>query len=187
MNKLLIVSIVIFTLAAEGTDGTRVVTGFVRDVNGNPLIGATVMVPGLRLGDMTDSSGEYLIADIPIENLRLQAQMVGLGEVTRELALVSGDTVFVDFTLSRYGAPRIVTFKERMNREEYPDTLEIFVENWLDVDMEHSAVWYRNMLLPSWKATDSTITALLPRRADSLYFTVFPAGECLILKNETPT
>ena len=47
----------------------RKVSGVVRDANGDPIIGATVMVKGTTNGAITDLDGNYVLADYQAERL----------------------------------------------------------------------------------------------------------------------
>jgi outer membrane receptor protein involved in Fe transport len=77
--------------ATAGTTGK--IAGRVTDTDGNPLVGATVLVVGTPYGAMTDPNGEYFIINLQPGNYDLRAQMVGMGSQTQE-----GATVLVDMT-----------------------------------------------------------------------------------------
>jgi len=85
--------------ATAGTTGK--VAGRVTDTDGNPLVGATVMVVGTSYGAMTDPNGEYFIINLQPGTYNLQARMVGMGEQTKEGASVIVDmTTRMDFVLN---------------------------------------------------------------------------------------
>ena len=69
------------------------VTGVVRDANGEPLIGATVMVKGTNRGTATDIDGKFSIAAAPGSTLTVSY----IGATAREV-VVTGNTL--DVTLS---------------------------------------------------------------------------------------
>lgn len=52
------------------------VSGKVTDVNGNPIWPVSVVVPGTKLGDMTDEQGNYSISNVP-ENATLLFSYIG--------------------------------------------------------------------------------------------------------------
>ncbi|PIE53205.1 hypothetical protein CSA37_02355 [Candidatus Fermentibacteria bacterium] len=84
--------------ATAGTTGK--IAGRVTDTDGNPLIGATVMVVGTSYGAMTDPNGEYFIINLQPGTYSLQARMVGMGDQTKEGASVIADmTTRMDFVL----------------------------------------------------------------------------------------
>jgi len=85
--------------ATAGTTGK--VSGRVTDTDGNPLVGATVMVVGTSYGAMTDPNGEYFIINLQPGTYNLQARMVGMGEQTKQGASVIADmTTRMDFVLN---------------------------------------------------------------------------------------
>ena len=85
--------------ATAGTTGK--IAGRVTDTDGNPLVGATVMVVGTSYGAMTDPNGEYFIINLQPGTYSLQARMVGMGEQTKEGASVLADmTTRMDFLLN---------------------------------------------------------------------------------------
>ena len=83
MNRLsfLVPVLILFTLAAfsqneAGTEG-RMVTGTVTDVDGEPIIGATVVVMGTEIGTITDADGKFQL-DIPESAQTLQFSFIGM-------------------------------------------------------------------------------------------------------------
>lgn len=85
--------------ATAGTTGK--IAGRVTDSDGNPLIGATVMIVGTTFGAMTDPNGEYFIINLQPGTYDLKSRMVGMGEQTMEGASVIADmTTRMDFVLS---------------------------------------------------------------------------------------
>ncbi len=85
--------------ATAGTTGK--IAGRVTDTDGNPLIGATVMISGTSYGAMTDPNGEYFIINLQPGTYNLRSSMVGMGEQTQEGASVIADmTTRMDFVLN---------------------------------------------------------------------------------------
>ncbi len=85
--------------ATAGTTGK--IAGRVTDVDGNPLVGATVMIVGTSYGAMTDPNGEYFIINLQPGTYNLRSSMVGMGEQTKEGASVIVDmTTRMDFVLN---------------------------------------------------------------------------------------
>ena len=54
--------------------GTGTIRGHVHSRTGEPILGATVVVVGTRLGAMADSTGLYVIASVPEGSVRLRAR-----------------------------------------------------------------------------------------------------------------
>lgn len=57
----------------------KTVTGTVRDANGEPMIGVTVIVDGTNLGGISDIDGNFSIANVP-DNATLKVSYVGYKE-----------------------------------------------------------------------------------------------------------
>jgi outer membrane receptor protein involved in Fe transport len=85
--------------ASAGTTGK--IAGRVIDSEGNPLIGAAVMIVGTSYGAMTDANGEYFIINLTPGTYDLRAQMVGMGtQEAQGVQVVADLTTRMDFTLS---------------------------------------------------------------------------------------
>jgi len=96
--SLALVLCVAFT-ASAGTTGK--IAGRVIDLDGNPLIGAAVMIVGTSYGAMTDANGEYFIINLIPGTYNLRAQMVGMGvQEVQGVQVVADLTTRMDFNLS---------------------------------------------------------------------------------------
>ncbi len=94
-------ALLLFVSLAATAATTGKIAGRVTDTDGNPLVGATVMVVGTSYGAMTDPNGEYFIINLQPGNYDLQARMVGMGEQTQQGASVIADmTTRMDFVLN---------------------------------------------------------------------------------------
>ncbi len=69
----------LFGLTAAMAQDTKV-TGHVVDENGDPVIGATVLVKGTTLGTVTDFDGNFTL-DVPSEHKQLEISYVGMETV----------------------------------------------------------------------------------------------------------
>lgn len=130
--------VVIFAFASSLMGGA--ISGHVCDTNGNPLIGATVMIPGTALGAMTNANGEYLIENIEPGYYSVQARMVGMGEKTMD-----GIEVFENHvTVFDFGGPEIfgVSLQTVLINEE-PKSGRILVHRddltVTDLPLEHTS------------------------------------------------
>jgi outer membrane receptor protein involved in Fe transport len=84
--------------ATAGTTGK--IAGRVTDQDGNPLVGATVMVVGTSYGAMTDANGEYFIINLPPDSYTLRCSMVGMGaKEAPGVQVITDQTTRMDFTL----------------------------------------------------------------------------------------
>jgi outer membrane receptor for ferrienterochelin and colicin len=86
-------------LVIAGTTGK--ISGKVIDaVNGEPLIGANVLIVGTTLGAATDFDGNYFIINIPPGKYEVKASLVGYNSVITQNVKVSVDqTTKIDFNL----------------------------------------------------------------------------------------
>lgn len=83
------------TLAAQGT-----VTGLVTDKgNGQPLVGARVVVVGTSLIASTNAEGRYRLANVPGGTQQVRASQIGYAAATVSAAVTAGASVSVDFAL----------------------------------------------------------------------------------------
>ena len=88
----------LMTLAPVGASAQnqgRVVTGTVTDDAGQPVPGATIIVPGTTVGTITDTDGKYRIS-LPDGSKQLQFSFIGYD--TQTVALTNGNTVNVTLT-----------------------------------------------------------------------------------------
>jgi hypothetical protein len=100
---ILIFCIHIFFLSLQvvAQSGGKIV-GVVTDAdNGQPLIGCSIFIENLMLGDATDSDGNYLILNIPSGTHTIRAQMVGYNtQVIEGVKVSSGLTINLDFKMT---------------------------------------------------------------------------------------
>ena len=93
---LLLIGMSTFLFAQEGS-----VSGRVTDVdNGDPLVGANVLVVGTNLGAATDVNGEYTISRVPAGAQRLNANYIGYASSSANVDVPADGASTADFTLS---------------------------------------------------------------------------------------
>ena len=93
-------ALVLFVALSVTAGTTGKIAGRVTDTEGNPLVGATVMVEGTSYGAMTDANGEYFIINLQPGDYAVTARMVGMGEKTAEgVAVVVDQTSTMNFSL----------------------------------------------------------------------------------------
>lgn len=79
---------------------TGIAAGIVEDEDGNPLVGATVVIEGTPYGAMTSSQGEYVIPALAPGTYTIIARMVGRETARAEGVLIQSDnTSRIDFRL----------------------------------------------------------------------------------------
>ncbi len=84
----------------SSASSTGIIAGRVTDGDGNPLIGATVLIEGTPYGAMTSSQGEYVISALSTGSYTVRAQMVGRATSTISGVMVEADNLSrIDFQL----------------------------------------------------------------------------------------
>ena len=100
--KLLYISILLWVNAANAAvtpAGSNKITGKITDkTTGQPIVGATVTIPDLKIGTSTDANGTYLIQQLPKGEYLIQVTAIGYASITKVVDL--GNTASVDFKLS---------------------------------------------------------------------------------------
>ncbi|NER84138.1 MAG: TonB-dependent receptor [Leptolyngbya sp. SIO1D8] len=77
------------------------ITGKVLDSsNGEPLPGATIKVKGTNIGGVTDLTGSYFIAKVPVGKHTLLANYIGFDEMQSEVEVTESDMPIVNFEMT---------------------------------------------------------------------------------------
>jgi iron complex outermembrane receptor protein len=90
----------VLLLAASPAAAQGVVRGSVRDQQGGPIPGASVVVPGTTLSTRTDPAGRFRIVNVPAGTVRLLVGAIGHAPVDTSVALTGGDSTTVDVRLA---------------------------------------------------------------------------------------
>lgn len=90
-----ICGILLLSATTAHSQGTKKISGTVRDEKGNPLAGASISVKGARKGAITDSAGNYSII-LSEKNTLLEIAFIGYA--TRELNVANGSSFNVQLT-----------------------------------------------------------------------------------------
>lgn len=120
----------LFSICAASPAGTTgSISGAVTGSSGEPMIGASVMIEGTRLGAVTDAGGRFFILAIPPGTYTVLARMVGMTELGKEGVKVLADqTTTVDFQLGIQPAGRTVvqvTDQRSLILETVPSTIHV--------------------------------------------------------------
>ncbi|HOI78776.1 MAG TPA: carboxypeptidase-like regulatory domain-containing protein, partial [Petrimonas sp.] len=95
MNKKIIYSIIagmlISTMVVFSQRGHHVLTGKITDENNNELVGATVYIEELGVGDDTNASGDYRIEHISGGRHRIMVSYMGYKPLTKEIDFKRGE------------------------------------------------------------------------------------------------
>ncbi|NJL76199.1 MAG: TonB-dependent receptor [Saprospiraceae bacterium] len=110
MKKFLILFALVWC-SVSVTWAQRNVQGQVTDENGEPLIGATILVEGTSTGTATDASGEFTLSNLPAEASRFLVSFTGYNSqsiaLTNEsyyrVSLEPGATALQDVVVIGYG------------------------------------------------------------------------------------
>ncbi len=101
MKKLLRLSVALLAVLLLGSQSFAqgIVQGKATDENGEPLIGATVLIVGTSRGSATDFNGNYMIENVPVGEQRIRASYTGYADMTKTVNVADGQTVTLDFQL----------------------------------------------------------------------------------------
>ena len=78
--------------------GTVVVT-VVDDDSGQALETALVYIPALDLGGMSDAQGQFTIADVPVGEHQLRAELIGYSSATATVVVEAGQTTTIELRI----------------------------------------------------------------------------------------
>ncbi len=97
MGKHIIIIFLIFASGsglcqAQGEEYT--IKGKVTDANGNPLVGASVIIDGTYNGVQTDEDGNYLLTGLKGGDYLVRYSFIGYETTTRSLIL-NGDAILM--------------------------------------------------------------------------------------------
>lgn len=85
--------------AVNGQTGS--VRGVVKDRStGETMPGANVLVRGTLIGASTDFDGKFLLTNVPVGQITLEASFIGFLPSTRQVQIVAGQTITVNFDLA---------------------------------------------------------------------------------------
>lgn len=101
------------SMVSTAQDNTRIVTGTVTDMNGVPVPGATIIIPGTTMGTVTDMDGKYRIT-LPTTSKELTVSFIGydtervtLGaESNYDIVLIDDVAMLGDVVVIGYGTQR---------------------------------------------------------------------------------
>ncbi len=133
MKKYLTTILVMHLIVSSVLAGS--IQGYVCDSHGNPLVGATVMVVGTSFGDMTDSSGEYIIENLEPGEYSIQAAMVGMSAKTAEgVRVFENQITSLNFGDPGFGANHTINGAQNGRILAHRDDLTV-----TDLPLEHTS------------------------------------------------
>ncbi|MBO2008586.1 TonB-dependent receptor [Hymenobacter negativus] len=112
------VSLFAFASSSANAQNLGSVQGRATQANGQPLIGAAVLVTGTTVGATTDASGNYRLADLSAGAHTLTVRLVGYASQSRRVQVVAGETVTQDFAVEESNAElnEVTVMGDRANR-----------------------------------------------------------------------
>ena len=94
MKSLMSFAFAVLLLVAPLAAEAQTVSGVVRDqATGNPIVGAQVSLEGLNLGAITQSSGQFLILNVPAGTHTLTVQILGYRTESVSITVAAGQSV----------------------------------------------------------------------------------------------
>ena len=86
-------------LSAQATGTVR---GQVTDASTQrPLAGAQISLVGTQRGGLANSSGQYLILNVPVGTYTVQAEIIGFGHQMMDVTVTAGQVAVANFTLTQ--------------------------------------------------------------------------------------
>lgn len=82
MSKRMTLLVSSIVLAAGTAMAQKVVTGTVVDADGEPIIGANVMIAGTKIGTATDNNGKFSIKNVPASAKKVTVSYIGMESKT---------------------------------------------------------------------------------------------------------
>lgn len=133
MNQLLLrsfLSICGLILSLSLGFGQGKVSGTVKDDNGNPIIGATIVVKGTTVGAVSDVNGAYAF-EAPTGEQFIIASFVGYKTITQKANVTQGGNTQLDFTLQEdaMGLDEIVVTGSFSSRSQKDSPISITLLN----------------------------------------------------------
>ncbi len=102
MSKYILIfyALILLSSQAAAQSGGKIVGNITDASTGQPLVGCSIFIENLMLGDATDEDGNYLILNIPSGTHNVRAKMLGYNtQVVEGVKVSSGLTVTLDFEL----------------------------------------------------------------------------------------
>ena len=97
---LVLVAAALAWAAPAWTQATGTIVGtVVDDDSGQALETALVYIPALDLGGMSDAQGQFTIADVPVGEHQLRAELIGYSSATTTVAVEAGQTTTVELRI----------------------------------------------------------------------------------------
>jgi len=127
MNRFLLV-FSLLTLGSFSLKAQSVITGLVNDNDGNPLMGATVLILKTNLGAITNTNGAYELKTTKGSKVTVQASMLGYKTETKTIILKNAPYT-LNFTLNEssveHGEVLVTGKSEAQEMREVPQAITV--------------------------------------------------------------
>lgn len=97
MKKIVLIFFVLFLFIKVNAQNQ--IKGKVTDINNEPLVGASVSLPELNKGTITNQAGEYVISNIPKGKMKIQFSFVGYNTEMKTIEITQPENI-VDAVLT---------------------------------------------------------------------------------------
>ena len=99
VRKILAIFAIFLVTVGAGYAQTGSLQGKIVDGNGQPLIGANVVIKGTTNGTITNIDGNYLLQKIPVGSQTIVASFIGFASFEQAVVIEDGKTATFNFTL----------------------------------------------------------------------------------------
>jgi len=121
IRMILVLSLVASTLPLLAQQITQTIRGkIVDEASGSPLAAVTVMLQNTAIGSKTDSSGNFVIQNVPVGRYTIEISLVGYEPVVlQELLVTSGKELYLNTTMKEMAvALQEVVIRPRVNKQQ---------------------------------------------------------------------
>ena len=135
MNKKLVLLLVGLLMAVASLFAQKRVTGTVADVNGEPLIGATVKVDGTKMAVVTDDKGNFVLPNVPASAKTLSFSYLGMKNQqvkvsgNMKVVLEYDETALDEAIVVAYGVAKKGSFTGSVSQMKAKDLQKMQVSN----------------------------------------------------------
>lgn len=127
MNKILPIILLVFLAKMAHSQGS--VSGSILDTESSePLIGATVMLEGTRIGSIADLEGNYFLKNIPAGDYTLKFSYVGYADFSQEVSVIENQETevgIVEMLSDDLGLKEVQVFASVIEGRESPLAISV--------------------------------------------------------------
>ena len=130
------------------------IKGTVTDLdNGDPLIGANIIIDGTTMGAATDMDGTYLISNVPVGEHLLKVTYIGYELKEQSVTVIVDEELIVDVSLASETIQMqtyVVTASRKRERvEDAPAAISVITEKDIRRESNTNPVSYTHLTLPT--------------------------------------